>query len=215
MTVNYPQGAVFGLTQTNACAEGGDSGGSFISGIQAQGVTSGGSGNCSSGGQTFFQPIAPILSKYGLSLKTDGGGGQGAIKLVSKQSGKCFDVNAAGTADGTQIQLWDCNGTGAQAFLLKDVGNGQYNLVNTNSNKCVDVSGSGTADGTKIQIWTCNGTNAQRFYFTDMGSGNYRLANVNSNKCADVAGAGTANGTVIHQWGCHNGDNQRWALFYL
>jgi streptogrisin C len=67
-TVNYPQGTVFGLTQTNVCAEPGDSGGSWLSANQAQGVTSGGSGNCSSGGTTFFQPVNPILATYGLSL---------------------------------------------------------------------------------------------------------------------------------------------------
>ncbi|HEY7595281.1 MAG TPA: alpha-lytic protease prodomain-containing protein [Actinophytocola sp.] len=67
-TVNYPQGTVYGLTQTNVCAEPGDSGGSWLSANQAQGVTSGGSGNCSTGGTTFFQPVNPILSAYGLSL---------------------------------------------------------------------------------------------------------------------------------------------------
>ncbi|MCP2302254.1 S1 family peptidase [Actinokineospora globicatena] len=69
-TVNYPQGTVTGLTKTNACAEPGDSGGSWVSGDQAQGVTSGGSGNCSSGGTTYFQPVNEILSVYGLSLAT-------------------------------------------------------------------------------------------------------------------------------------------------
>jgi streptogrisin C len=70
-TVNYPQGSVRGLTRTNACAEPGDSGGSWVAGSgfgQAQGVTSGGSGNCSSGGTTYFQPVNPILSRYGLTL---------------------------------------------------------------------------------------------------------------------------------------------------
>jgi hypothetical protein len=52
------------------CAEGGDSGGSFITGDQAQGVTSGGYGNCSSGGRTWFQPINEILRAYGLTLLT-------------------------------------------------------------------------------------------------------------------------------------------------
>jgi streptogrisin C len=72
-TVNYAQGSVRGLTRTNACAEPGDSGGSWVAGSgfgQAQGVTSGGSGNCTSGGTTFFQPVNPILSRYGLSLVT-------------------------------------------------------------------------------------------------------------------------------------------------
>ncbi|MDO0929332.1 S1 family peptidase [Streptomyces sp. TG1A-8] len=69
-TVNYSQGAVHQLTRTNVCAEPGDSGGSFISGDQAQGVTSGGWGNCSSGGETWFQPINEILGRYGLTLHT-------------------------------------------------------------------------------------------------------------------------------------------------
>ncbi|MEV7602278.1 S1 family peptidase [Kitasatospora sp. NPDC089797] len=69
-TVNYQEGSVYGVTRTNVCAEPGDSGGSFISGNQAQGVTSGGSGDCTSGGETYFQPVNPILSTYGLTLAT-------------------------------------------------------------------------------------------------------------------------------------------------
>ncbi|MGP4043027.1 S1 family peptidase [Streptomyces sp. 2A115] len=69
-TVNYSQGAVHQMTKTSVCAEPGDSGGSYISGDQAQGVTSGGSGNCSSGGQTWYQPINEILNRYGLTLHT-------------------------------------------------------------------------------------------------------------------------------------------------
>ncbi|KAL2207664.1 trypsin [Sarocladium strictum] len=70
VTVNYDVGPVFGLTQTSACAEPGDSGGSFFAGDQAQGMTSGGSGDCTSGGQTFFQPVNEVLEVYGLSLNT-------------------------------------------------------------------------------------------------------------------------------------------------
>lgn len=69
-TVNYSQGAVHQMTKTNACAEPGDSGGSFISGDQAQGVTSGGWGNCAGGGETWHQPVNEILSRYGLTLHT-------------------------------------------------------------------------------------------------------------------------------------------------
>jgi hypothetical protein len=67
-TVSYSQGRVTGLTQTSVCAEPGDSGGSFYSGSQAQGVTSGGSGDCTRGGTTYFQPVNEILSTYGLTL---------------------------------------------------------------------------------------------------------------------------------------------------
>ena len=73
-TVNYPEGAVTGLTQTDACAEGGDSGGPWLSGDQAQGVTSGGSGDCTVGGETFFQPVNEILQRNNLTLLTTAGG---------------------------------------------------------------------------------------------------------------------------------------------
>ncbi|MER5358277.1 S1 family peptidase [Streptomyces sp. NPDC002785] len=68
-TVNYGGGdIVYGMIKTNVCAEPGDSGGPLYSGSQAVGLTSGGSGNCSSGGTTFFQPVTEALSAYGVSV---------------------------------------------------------------------------------------------------------------------------------------------------
>ncbi|MER5701626.1 S1 family peptidase [Micromonospora sp. NPDC002296] len=67
-TVNYAEGSVSGLIRTNVCAEPGDSGGSLFSGSSAVGLTSGGSGNCSSGGTTFFQPVTEPMSVYGVSI---------------------------------------------------------------------------------------------------------------------------------------------------
>ncbi|SCG52648.1 S1 family peptidase [Micromonospora halophytica] len=72
-TVNYPEGTVTGLTRTNVCAEPGDSGGAWLSGDQAQGVTSGGSGDCTVGGVTFFQPVNEILQRNNLTLVTANG----------------------------------------------------------------------------------------------------------------------------------------------
>jgi len=67
-TVNYAEGSVSGLIRTNVCAEGGDSGGALFAGTVALGLTSGGSGNCSSGGTTYFQPVTEVLSRYGVSV---------------------------------------------------------------------------------------------------------------------------------------------------
>jgi streptogrisin D len=67
-TVNYAEGSVSGLIRTTVCAEPGDSGGSLYSGTTALGLTSGGSGNCSSGGVTYFQPVVEPLSVYGVSV---------------------------------------------------------------------------------------------------------------------------------------------------
>ncbi|MQY38795.1 Streptogrisin-B [Streptomyces sp. RB17] len=68
-TVNYGSGdIVYGLIQTTVCAEGGDSGGPLYAGTVAYGLTSGGSGDCTSGGTTFFQPVTEALSYYGVTL---------------------------------------------------------------------------------------------------------------------------------------------------
>ncbi|MFF2573960.1 carbohydrate-binding protein [Streptomyces sp. NPDC058084] len=98
-SVTYQEGTVSGVTRTTVCAEPGDSGGSYISGSQAQGVTSGGSGNCSSGGTTFFQPLNPILRNYGLTLKTTGsdpGPGPGPGEPEPGGTWKAGTVYAAG-----------------------------------------------------------------------------------------------------------------------
>ncbi|MBP2324926.1 hypothetical protein JOF56_005311 [Kibdelosporangium banguiense] len=77
-TVNYGDGDIVrGLTRTTVCAEPGDSGGPYVSApsskrrVHAQGMTSGGSGNCDEGGVTFFQPVKEVLNDYDLKLYTD------------------------------------------------------------------------------------------------------------------------------------------------
>ncbi|MFC8662800.1 S1 family peptidase [Streptomyces sp. NPDC057199] len=68
-TVNYGGGdIVYGLIQTSICAEPGDSGGPLYAGDKVIGILSGGSGNCTSGGTTYYQPIQEVLSAYGLSV---------------------------------------------------------------------------------------------------------------------------------------------------
>ncbi len=61
-------GVVSGLIQTNVCAEPGDSGGPLYDGTRALGLTSGGSGDCTSGGTTFFQPVREAANAYGVTV---------------------------------------------------------------------------------------------------------------------------------------------------
>ncbi|ONI83153.1 peptidase S1 [Actinosynnema sp. ALI-1.44] len=69
-TITFPEGTLRGLTRTNVCAEPGDIGGPFVSGTQAQGILVGGSGNCTSGGTSYFLPVNRVLSAYGLTILT-------------------------------------------------------------------------------------------------------------------------------------------------
>ncbi|AJC59356.1 S1 family peptidase [Streptomyces sp. 769] len=67
-TVNYQEGTVNGLIDTDVCAEPGDSGGALFDGESALGLTSGGSGDCTNGGETFFQPVPAALQATGTQI---------------------------------------------------------------------------------------------------------------------------------------------------
>lgn len=114
--------------------------------------------------------------------------------------GKCVDVNGSGTADGTAVQLWTCNGTSAQQWAWS--GNTLRAL-----GKCLDVAGSGTANGTVVQLWSCNGTGAQAWSRTGT-----TLRNPQSGKCLDASGGSAADGTRLIIWTCSGAANQNWQL---
>jgi glucose/arabinose dehydrogenase len=120
---------------------------------------------------------------------------------ITGLGGKCVDVNGGGSADGTKVQLWTCNGSGAQQWTLP--GDGTIRALG----KCLDVANSGTANGTATWLWTCNGTGAQQWTSQD-GS----LRNPQSGRCLDAAGNSSADGTVLHIWDCVGAANQRWTL---
>jgi streptogrisin C len=198
-TITYAQGSVSGLSRSNACAQPGDSGGSWISGNQAQGVTSGGTGNCTTGGTMWFQPVNEILSVYGLSLTTTGGGGTGQA-IISNLNNKCIDVPGANFADGVLVQMYTCNGTNAQRWNHV---NGQLQTAN---GKCLDAAGGGTANNTPIQIVGCHNHPAQQFVFSAAGD----LVNPVSNRCVDIRDWNGNDGAQLILYDCHGGANQKW-----
>jgi beta-glucanase (GH16 family) len=133
---------------------------------------------------------------------TDTGGGGGGGSRITGIGGKCVDVAGANTANGTAVQLWDCNGTAAQQWTV-----GADGTVRA-LGKCMDVSGAGTANGTVVQLWDCNGTGAQRWTRTAANE----FINPNSNKCLDATGVSSANGTRLQIWSCSGGANQKWTV---
>ncbi|MGW5266120.1 ricin-type beta-trefoil lectin domain protein [Microbispora sp. NPDC004025] len=126
------------------------------------------------------------------------GGGSGPIKGTS--SGRCLDVTGASTADGTQVQLWDCNGQTNQTWSSTSAGE-----IRVYGNKCLDAAGTG--NGAKVQIYSCWGGDNQKWRVNSDGS----IQGVQSGLCLDAVGAGTGNGTKIQLYSCHGGTNQKWA----
>ncbi|MEU1895436.1 ricin-type beta-trefoil lectin domain protein [Streptomyces pristinaespiralis] len=130
------------------------------------------------------------------------GGSEQSGALVGL-GGKCLDVAGGSSADGTAVQLWDCNGSAAQRWTLRSDGSVQA------LGKCLDVTSGSTSDGAKVQLYTCNGSGAQQWRH-EAGSGD--LVNVPADKCLDASDNSSANGTRAQIWSCTGAANQKWRL---
>ncbi|WP_416959587.1 ricin-type beta-trefoil lectin domain protein [Streptomyces sp. Agncl-13] len=117
-------------------------------------------------------------------------------------AGKCVDVNGASSANGTAIQLYDCNGSAAQQWTVGS--DGTIRALG----KCLDVASGGTADGSKVQLYDCNGSAAQQWVVSSAND----IVNPQANKCLDVTGNTSANGTPLQIWTCSGGANQKWTV---
>ncbi|CAL9665832.1 S1 family peptidase [Streptomyces sp. enrichment culture] len=105
-TVNYPEGTVTGLIETDVCAEPGDSGGPMFSEGVALGVTSGGSGDCDKGGTTFFQPLPEAMESLGVRLVgsgQQGGAGSGPATSPPGAAAPGASVPATGAEGRTLL----------------------------------------------------------------------------------------------------------------
>ncbi|MFI1166100.1 ricin-type beta-trefoil lectin domain protein [Streptomyces sp. NPDC020801] len=122
----------------------------------------------------------------------------------SGQAGKCLDADKGTNADGTPVQIWDCNSTGAQNWWWS---NGTLRLGGP-TGKCLDVTHEGTENGTPAQLWTCHDGPNQQW----MPQGNGTLVSVQSGRCLDDPQSNTANGTRLVIWDCNGAANQQWAL---
>jgi poly(3-hydroxybutyrate) depolymerase len=120
-------------------------------------------------------------------------------RLRGEASGRCMDVSQASSANGAQVQIWDCHTNANQQFTR----NGAALQV---MGKCLDAPPNAAA-GTRVQIWDCNGGANQQWNVNSNGT----ISSVQTGLCLDVNGAGTANGTAVIVWNCHTGANQRWA----
>jgi poly(3-hydroxybutyrate) depolymerase len=125
------------------------------------------------------------------------------VMIVGAQSGRCADVPGYSTANGTQVQLWDCHGGTNQRWTYTS-----SRQLTVYGNKCLDASGQGASNGTAVIIWDCNGQANQQWNLNANGT----ITGVQSGLCVDASGAATANGTKIQLWSCTGGSNQQWTL---
>jgi hypothetical protein len=135
-----------------------------------------------------------------------GGGGTTTGPLHAVGAGKCLDDPNGTSTQGTQMQIYTCNGATAQSWT--HTSSNQLTLTVNGSTLCLDANGQGTSNGTKAIIWSCNGQNNQQWNLNADGT----VTGVQSGLCLDVTGASTANGALVQLWGCNGQSNQQWTL---
>ncbi|KAF8649444.1 hypothetical protein AX16_005791 [Volvariella volvacea WC 439] len=133
--------------------------------------------------------------------------GQGPVTLhPNGNPDKCLDVRGALYENGTPVQIYDCNGTGAQRWRIS-AGLTKVRLDGTNF--CLDA-GSAPASGTGMKIWQCyDNLPAQSWYYTNDG----RIALNGALQCVDLTDGGLWNGNQVQTWQCTaNNLNQVWTV---
>ncbi|MFJ5519465.1 ricin-type beta-trefoil lectin domain protein [Streptomyces griseoluteus] len=135
-----------------------------------------------------------------VSVTTSGGSTDG--KAIRGLAGKCVDVAAANSANGTPVQLYDCNGSAAQQWTVGS--DGTIRALG----KCLDLKDNGTADGTPLQLWDCAGSPNQKWVVSSAND----IVNPQADRCLDVTGANSANGTRLQLWTCNGTAAQKWTV---
>ncbi|MFF0187957.1 ricin-type beta-trefoil lectin domain protein [Streptomyces sp. NPDC005244] len=133
---------------------------------------------------------------------TQSGGGAQSGAFVGL-AGKCLDVAGGSSANGTAVQLYDCNGSTAQSWSVQADGSVR------SLGKCLDVASASTANGAKVQLYDCNGSAAQRWTY-NASTGD--VVNPGADKCLDVTDNTSANGARAQIWTCTGAGNQKWHL---
>ncbi|MBY8877217.1 ricin-type beta-trefoil lectin domain protein [Actinacidiphila acidipaludis] len=132
---------------------------------------------------------------------TPGPGGGTSGPITGAASGRCVDVPNQSQTNGTQVELWDCNGGSNQQWTSTTAGE-----LRVYGGSCLDAANQGTGAGTKVDIYTCNGGANQKWTVNADGT----ITGNQSGLCLDATGNGTSNGTLLELWTCNGGANQKW-----
>ncbi|MFD5034483.1 ricin-type beta-trefoil lectin domain protein [Streptomyces sp. NPDC058220] len=155
------------------------------------------------GGQTFSYSLPGKTSATFTWAGTQSGNGSGTTGAFTGLGGKCLDAAGGTGANGTAVQLYDCNSSTAQRWTV-----GTDSTIKA-LGACLDVTSASTANGAKVQLYQCNGSGAQQWTYN---SATGDIVNTAANKCLDVTDNSPVNGARAQIWTCTGAANQKWRL---
>ncbi|MER7952438.1 ricin-type beta-trefoil lectin domain protein [Streptomyces sp. NPDC096079] len=134
---------------------------------------------------------------------TDPWSGRSGPVVSGAQSTKCVDDYQGGTGLTNPVVIWDCNGSGPQAWTY-DADTKALKVLGG----CLDVTNGATTSGAAVAYYSCNQTPAQHFIPLPDGG----IYNPNARLCLDLPNANTTNGTRLQLYGCNGTLAQKWAV---
>ncbi|ATB32903.1 glycoside hydrolase family 19 protein [Melittangium boletus] len=137
---------------------------------------------------------------------------EGDYVIRSAQNNKCVDIAASGTADGTKVQLWDCNGTNAQKFAISPTSDGYWKIINVNSGKGFDIKEVSYAQNAELHQWSYVGGANQQFKFVNRGNNNFSIHARHTDMVIDLLWGSADNGTGFVQYPYTGTANQLYTL---
>ncbi|MBB2741883.1 UNVERIFIED_ORG: hypothetical protein FHR35_001703 [Microbispora rosea subsp. rosea] len=150
---------------------------------------------------TINLPHTAIDDTFTITLLPPSSGGGSTSALRNVNAGRCLDVPNLSQTNGTQLQLWDCNGQTNQQWTYTS-----SRQLQVYGNKCLDAEAAGTANGTRAIIWDCNGQANQQWNVNADGT----VTGVQSGLCLEASNFGTSNGTKVQLWSCTGTTSQKW-----
>lgn len=166
-------------------------------------------GTSAAAGATAANPAqqwTPVITAHGIAFES------------VAHPGRVLDLTAGSTANGTRLQLWQANGSPAQAFALASttdaLPNGTYTLTVANTNLAIDVANASYASGANVQVFQSNNSGAQKWNVARNADGTYTIVNAASGKALDVAGGSAYSGANVQQYQPNGSAAQRWSITF-
>lgn len=171
--------------------------------------TSAATGTGAAAGATAANPAqqwTPVITAHGIAFES------------VAHPGRVLDLTAGSTANGTRLQLWQANGSPAQAFALASttdtLPNGTYTLTVANTSLAIDVANASYASGANVQVFQSNNSGAQKWNVARNADGTYTIVNAASGKALDVAGGSAYSGANVQQYQPNGSAAQRWSITF-
>ena len=137
--------------------------------------------------------------------------------------GKYVDIKNGSSSNGTNVGIYDFNGSNAQKFNLKrtfnglserSIDDGIYRIVSgLNPLMTLDIKNGSSLNGTNVQLYQSNGSNAQKWQVKYLSNGYYKISSlIDLTKQLDVQNGMENYGANVQIYANNNSMSQEWII---